>query len=47
MRLTVRMVDSGADSACGGQEADSESDSEADSVAEDALYAQRSVSGWW
>ena len=28
-------------------EADSESDSEADSVAEDALYAQRSVSGWW
>ena len=28
-------------------EADSESDSEADSGAEDALYAQRSVSGWW
>ena len=27
-------------------EADSESDSVADSEAEDALYAQRSVSGW-
>ena len=38
MWLTVHMVDS---------EADSESDSEADSGAEDALYAQRSVSGWW
>ena len=42
MGLTVHMVDSEADSV-----ADSVADSEADSVAEDALYAQRSVSGWW
>ena len=46
MGLTVHMVDSEADSGTDSK-ADSESDSEADSVAEDALYAQRSVSGWW